>query len=542
MCLVSSENPTAFFSDNHKPTFVWRRITMADFMQNLKKITEESGNVCLTENGAVAYKTTGKPLLDLNFKISSMRSMSEADKIKLMTSVYNEDKKLFIKWLFFAGDVREGCGERSLFRAGLKVITRSDPDIAKSLLSLIPEYTRWDNLVVLADNSSIKDKVVEIIKEQLGEDMESMNAGKSVSLLAKWMPSNNTSSAETVSRARFLAKRLGISDREYRKMLSALRKYLDVVEVKLSAKQFGEINYSAVPSKANVKYSDAFLRNDETRRRAFLESLKKGEAKINGNVNFPYDIVHKYLCGGYGYVSNIADDTAEALWKALPDYVKGQGNTICVADGSGSMCTAVGGGSSVTALEVCYSLAIYFAEHSSGQFKDKFITFSHRPKFVDLSECDSLNSKLKEMHKHAEYANTNIEAVFDLILKTAVEGNLSQEEIPNILVLSDMEFDICAASSRSGKIGKKDFDEIKERFKNAGYKLPRLIFWNICSRTGAITVKENEMGVALVSGFSPTVCEMVLSDKLDPWELLLEKINSERYAPVEEALDLKQAG
>ena len=165
--------------------------------------------------------------------------------------------------------------------------------------------------------------------------MESMNAGKSVSLLAKWMPSNNTSSAETVARARFLAKRLGISDKEYRKMLSALRKYLDVVEVKLSAKQFGEINYSAVPSIANVKYSDAFLRNDETRRRAFLESLKKGEAKINGSVNFPYDIVHKYLRGGYGYASNIVDDTAEALWKALPDYVKGQGNTICVADGSG---------------------------------------------------------------------------------------------------------------------------------------------------------------------------------------------------------------
>ena len=515
---------------------------MADFTQNLKKIIEESGNVCITENGAVAYKTTGKPLLDLNFKISSMRSMSEADKIKLMTSVYNEDKKLFIKWLFFAGDVREGCGERSLFRAGLKVITASDPDIAKSLLSLIPEYTRWDNLVVLADNKSVKDEVVDIIKEQLGEDMESMKAGKSVSLLAKWMPSNNTSSSETVARARFLAKRLGISDKEYRKMLSALRKYLDVVEVKLSAKQFGEIDYSAVPSKANIKYSDAFLKNDETRRRAFLESLNKGEVKINGSVNFPYDIVHMYMRSNcWGFTPNV-DSTAEALWKALPDYVKGQGNTICVADGSGSMWTRLGGGSSVTAMEVCNSLSIYFSERSSGQFKDKFITFSSRPKFVDLSGCDSLNAKLKEMAKHNECANTNIEAVFDLILKTAVEGNVPQEEIPNILILSDMEFDYCAESNRMRcDITKKDFAVIEEKFKKAGYKLPRLTFWNICSRTGAIPVKENEMGVALVSGFSPAVCEMVLSDKLDPWENLLEKINSKRYAPVEEALGFRQA-
>jgi hypothetical protein len=331
-----------------------------------------------------------------------------------------------------------------------------------------------------------------------------------------------------------------MSPKEYRKMLSELRKYIDVVERKMSAKQWSEINYEAVPSRANLIYNDAFLRNDEERRREYLGKLEKGEAKINAGVLFPHDIVHKY---GRAYC---ADTALEGMWKALPDTVKGCGNTIVVADGSGSMTCRVGN-TDVSALEVANSLAIYFAEHSSGEFKDKYITFSERPQFVDFSKAKNLREKLAIARSHNEVANTNIEAVFDLILTTAVKNHMAQEDIPaNILIISDMEFDSCATTNterRGGWYGTYCerptatlFETIEQKYRAAGYKLPRLVFWNVNSRTGTIPVKENELGVALVSGFSVNIAKMVMSGKTDPYECLLEALNVERYQPIENAI------
>lgn len=299
----------------------------------------------------------------------------------------------------------------------------------------------------------------------------------------------------------------------------------------MSAKQWGDIKYEAVPSRANLIYNDAFLRNDEERRREFLAQLEKGEVKINAGTLFPHDIVHKYCNGGYRGLKAY-DATIEGLWKSLPDLVNGCGNTIVVADGSGSMTVPVGG-TSTTALEVANALAIYFAERSSGEFKDKYITFSSRPQFVDFSSGRSLRDKISIALGHNEISNTNIEAVFDLILSTAVRNNMRQEDIPaNILIISDMEFD-CATT---GRIGANLFKTIEAKYRNYGYKLPRLVFWNVNSRTNTIPVRENDMGVALVSGFSVNICKMVMSGKTDPFECLLETLNSERYQPVEDAL------
>jgi hypothetical protein len=249
----------------------------------------------------------------------------------------------------------------------------------------------------------------------------------------------------------------------------------------------------------------------------------------------------------YGRYIKSKDATIEALWKALPDTVKGCGNTIVVADGSGSMGCTVDNNSRVTALEVANALAIYFAERSSGQFKNKYITFSERPQLVDFSNCKTLHDKLNVALMHNEVANTNIEKVFDLILTSAISNNMRQEDLPqNILIISDMEFDSCATcgATRQDRWGyaqrvrpdHKLFDVIAQKYARAGYKMPRLVFWNVNSRTGTIPVKENELGVALVSGFSVNVAKMVMSGKTDPFECLLETLNSERYAPVEEAL------
>ena len=470
--------------------------------------------------------------------------MSDQEVANRFMKAFCEDKLLAMKWLFYARDIRGGVGERRLFRVVLQNLAESNPEMVIPVINLIPEYGRYDDLWCLLYNDEAAKVVYQIVDKQLKQDWENMAAGKPISLLAKWMPSINASSAQTVADGKKLCKALHMTEREYRKALSKLRKYLDVVEVKMSDKNWSEIKYEAVPSRANLIYNSAFLRNDESRRREYLSKLEKGETKINAGTLFPHDIVHKYSegSGWYGGRLRTKDAAIEALWKALPNTVNDCGNTIVVADGSGSMTCRVDNNSSVTALEVANALAIYFAERSSGQFKDKYITFSENPQLVDMSNCNSLHAKLQKALAHNEVANTNIEKVFDLILTTAVNNHMAQEDLPkNVLIISDMEFDSCATyGNRSGwginKPTQKLFDVIAKRYAAHGYKLPRLVFWNVNSRTGTIPVKENDLGVALVSGFSVNIAKMVMSGQTDPYECLLETLNSERYAPVEEAL------
>ena len=496
-----------------------------------------------TENGAIGFRSTGKKLLDLNFAVASLRRASEQEIINKFMNAYWEDPMIAIKWLWYSRDVRQGLGERRLFRVITKYLAEDKPEIIKAVLKFTPEYARYDDLWCLLD-TSVKDNVLQIIKEQLAEDRINMKNGKPISLLSKWVKSENCSSAESKRLATIIRKGLDMTPRNYRKMLSEMRKYIDIVECKMSAKEWSAINYEAVPSRANLIYNNAFLRNDEERRRAYLGALEKGEAKINASTLFPHDIVHKY---GRNYG---VDATLEGLWKALPDTVSGCGNTIVVADGSGSMSCNVGGNTGVTALDVANSLAIYFAERSSGEFKDKYITFSERPQLVDFSKARTLRDKMVIAKQHNEVANTNIEAVFDLILNTAINNKMSQEDIPaNILIVSDMEWDSCATSGEAASRNSWGwyssshkrptatlFDTIAKKYAAHGYKLPRLVFWNVNSRTGTIPVKENDLGVALVSGFSVNIVKMVISNKTDPYECLLETLNTERYQAVEDAI------
>lgn len=512
------------------------------FMQNIKNMLKNEYNTSVTENGAVGYRTTGKALLDFNFAVSSFRNTPPKEIADQFVKVYYEDPKLAVRWLFYAGDVRQGLGERRLFKTIMTYLAQSHTEIAKALMPLIPEYSRWDIVVALLD-SPLADEVSDMIHKQLQEDSINKEKGISISLCAKWLPSENASAEHTRHMARVLAKKLSMTSRQYRQMLSSYRQYLDVVEVKMSSRRWADIHYDAVPSRANLVYNKAFLRNDEERRRKFLGAVKKGEKTIHAGVLYPHDIVHSYMDTekrqGWMCLKPV-DNTLEELWKALPDYVQGTGNTLCVADGSGSMCSRVGN-TQVTCLDVANALAIYFAERCKGQFKDTYITFSQTPQFVDLSKGKTLFDKLNIAMHHSEVANTNIEAVFDLILDTAVKYRMPQKELPeNLLILSDMEFDMATRNHVNGRWVSPDekmFDTFAKRYAAHGYRLPRLVFWNICSRTKTVPIRENALGVALVSGFSPAITKMVLSNEIDPYKVLVEQLMTPRYDAVEHAVE-----
>lgn len=508
---------------------------MSNFMSELNRTLGNEFNLSRTENGALGYRTTQKALLDMNFKVASYRKMSDLQIISDFVKAYYEDQVMAVKWLFYVRDIRGGLGERRLFRVIFKHLALDQATFVRKLVPLMAEYGRFDDLMILFD-TPLESCMLEYIKETLANDMKAMRNNESISLLGKWLPSENASSPKTKENAIKVIKAVGITPRQYRKLLVQLRAKIGIIETMMSKKEWSAIDYSAVPSRANLIYNGAFLRNDENRRREFLGKLEKGEVKINASTLFPHDIAHKYMiAGGWRATLGAYDAAVEGLWKALPDYVQGDESTLVVADGSGSMTMNPVSGK-VTPLTVANALAIYFAERAKGQFKNKYITFSERPQLVNLNG-KSLRDNLTIAMTHSEVANTNIEAVFDLILRTAVNGNMTNDEMPkNILIISDMEFDSCATTNRRNGIEARLFDVIAQRYAQHGYALPRLVFWNVNSRTGTIPVKENAAGVALVSGYSPAVVKMVLANKIDPYEAMCEILNSERYAPIAEAL------
>lgn len=510
------------------------------FMQKLKNVMNNEYNISVTENGATGYRTAGKALLDLNFAVSSLRNASLEEIADKFVKAYYEDSLLAIKWLFFAGDVRQGLGERRLFRTLFMYLAQNHTEIARALMPLIPEYTRWD-IVVSLIQTPLADEAASMLGKQLEKDRINMENGAPISLCAKWLPSENASSEQTRHTARILAGKFSMTAREYRQMLSAFRRHLKVVETMMSSGKWADIRYEAVPSRANLIYNKAFLRNDEERRREFLGAVKKGEQQIHADVLFPHDIVHSYMeSRPYSPSLRPVDAALEELWRALPDYVQGTGNTLCIADGSGSMVSRIGK-TTVSCLDVANALAIYFSEHCTGQFRDCYISFSQNPQFVDLSKGKTLHDKIEIALHYNEVANTNLEAVFNLILLTAVKNHMKQADLPaNLLILSDMEFDFATGRRVANTWiapDEKLFETFAKRYSQYGYRLPRFIFWNICSRTGTIPVKENALGVALVSGFSPMIAKMVLTGETDPYKILTDQLALPRYDAVERAVE-----
>ena len=503
------------------------------------KFLKNYGNYSVTENGAIGYRTTGHALLDLNFKVSSLRNYTEVEIVKEFIKAYYEERKYTVKWLFFLRDILQGLGERRSFRICRTYLAQIQPEMVVALLPLIPEYGRYDDVLCLL-NTKICEDVCKWIKTQLDADTIAMQEGKPISLLAKWLPSVNTSARQTRDFAKILIHQFGMTQKEYRQRLSALRSYGNVIEVKMSASQWDTIDYEKVPAKANLKYEYAFERHDFDRRIQYLKEIWSKDGKININGIMPYEIVHKMTEGGFkGNPTN--ELLAEIMWKKLLEngFQNDWGfeNCIVVADGSGSMFTEVSNRISVQAIEVCNSLAIYFAEQLSGIFHNKAITFSARPQFIDLAKGANLREKLDIMLAHGEIANTNIEAVFMMLLEMAKSHHVPKEQLPNqVLVISDMEFDMATRPRGFGiqretftPFNQTLFDTIEKLYTEEGYQMPRLIFWNVCGRTNTIPKVDNEKGICLLSGFSQNAMKIAEHPEIkDPYESLLKILDDKR--------------
>ena len=501
-------------------------------------------NLTYTENGAVAYSTTSSALLDMFTKLSSYRSLDESQIIADWRKAFNENPRLAMRFLGMSMDIRSGAGERRFAQIVIRdLVKNGGATIAAKIVPLIGEYSRYDMLYQFKGNPVTEKAVRDVLKAQIESDLANMRENKPISLMAKWVKSVNSHNSETRSLGLWTAKQLNMTERNYRKTISSLRKYLDVVERKMSSDNWQAIDYEKTPSKANLNYNKAFLRHDAERRRAFLEATKTGEAKINASVANPCDIVNKYMNQRNTYydVPQRIDDTLEAMWKALPDMIPNDKGMLAVCDCSGSMQSLVSSNTNMRCIDVSTSLAIYCAEHLKGAFANKYITFSAEPHIVRFNENDSLRAKLNETYKCQDCSNTNLEKVFNLILKTAVRNNSPQSDLPErILIISDGEFDsMCDANNTVNRYGwygsrtrvdKTFMQSIAQQFENAGYKMPTIVFWRVNMRNStALPFKMDDRGAIMVSGYSTNLLKMVLSDKTNPMDALLEQLNVPRY-------------
>lgn len=459
-----------------------------------------SSSLGRTENDALTYTRSGSLLLDFFAQAGAMRGKA-TEALDLFKGAFAEDREKALKVLFYLRDVRGGQGERELFRNCLEWLGVNFPEIFAKIVMHIPEYGRYDDL--LFDNPLC----YITIKKQLAEDMQSDKP----SLLGKWLPTINASSPTTRKKARAVAEGLGMTEIEYRKAVRSLRKKIKTVEEQMSAQKWGEINYSAVPSQASRIYKNAFKAHDEARYGAFIEKATDGEVKINAATLYPYQV--------YKDVQNNYSKTLEALWNQLPDYTMGK-NALVVADVSGSMTDMDG-----TPIAVSVSLALYFAERNKGPFADHFVTFSAKP-VLQRIVGKTLKEKMASIESSEWGMNTDLEAAFRLILNTAVANDVPAEDMPSTLyIISDMEFDGCV----SGQTLHKD---LKDKYATAGYTLPSVVFWQVNGRSGKnLPVRSDEANVALVSGFSPVIFKMAVENKT-PEEVMMDTINSERYAPI----------
>lgn len=483
-------------------------------------------NVTLTENGAVAYKSTGDSLVDLFGSIGSLRGADYARITKKFADAYAEDPLLATKMAFYARNVRGGLGERHTFRVILKYMAQTHPQTVLNNLSNIPHFGRWDDLYTLVD-TDLEDAVWAMIKAQFILDAKNMSAGKPISIMAKWLKSTNTSSSKSVRLGRKTAHALGLTEKNYRKALSAMRKYIDVVEQKMSANDWENIDFEGVPSRAMAIYRDAFKRHGMNLFKEYIEKVEKGEVTIKAATLYPYDIFEKmgFTGGGWGgnFKFNHYDQVLEAQWKALPNYVGDGANFLVMADTSGSMmgrpmCTSVG-------------LATYFAERNHGAFKDMFMTFSSRPSFVTL-KGDTLYDKVKNVPSIVD--NTNLEAAFDLVLKTAIQGNVPAEDMPKaIIVISDGEIDSYMGQGYySGYMNRAwgFLDAMRAKFRKHGYQMPNVVMWNVKSRHDTYLATTDFLGVQFASGQSPSVFKSLIANMgKSAYDAMVETLSDPMY-------------
>lgn len=496
---------------------------MNTFMNQLTNDT----NYGYTENGGLKHTSLNNPVYDMFAFGASYRKRSDEDCILLFKNAFEFDSTLALKCLFWIRDCRGGAGERRFFRICLKWLAENYPKRLRNVIQYVPEYGRYDDWFELFD-TPIEEDVIGLIRDQLMGDM--LSEKNAISLLAKWMPSENASSRVTIARAKRIRKALNMTAKEYRKMLSRLREKINVLERLMSANEWEKIEFDKIPSKAGLIYKNAFARRDIIAKK-YETFAKDKSTKVNAGTLYPYEVVNKAIHSYFRNVDNVDRLMINKYWDSMPDYLNGKElNMMCVVDTSGSMT----GWDAAAPINVAIGLGMYCAERLGGPFKDHYISFASRPQLIKIQGADFVD-KVKRIYNTNLCDNTNLEAVFDLLLNTAIKTGVYDEDIPKtIVVISDMEIDDATSNYWNSTSYKKwtqkssatMMEVMRKKWEAYGLTLPHLIYWNVDARHD--TILDMGPNVSFVSGASASIFKQVVTGK-SGYDLMLETLLCERY-------------
>jgi len=441
----------------------------------------------VTANNAVTHSTSLDYCVDMFFLAGASRSMSEKDIITVFERAFAQDKQLAAKILFWSRDARGGAGERRFFQIVMKHIVSTYPKVADQLMIHTPIFGYWKDVFVIETPT----------ENNLNWLMYQLEESDNKNLLAKWFPRKGPWFSA-------MHKYMKKSPKEFRQMLVKMTR---VVETQMCNRDWSSIEYSKVPSVAMNRYRNAFFKHDETRIIQFIADVKSGNAKINASVLFPHQL-YQAIQGGQNA------DAVEAQWNAMPDYMADSTERILpVCDVSGSM--------TGLPMDVSVSLGLYISERNKGIFRDAFITFSESPVMQYLQ--GNVAQRMRQLSDADWGMNTDLQAVFRLILDVAKRDELPADEMPTkILIISDMEFDEAGRGT--------NLDAIRAEYTRWGYAMPEIVFWNVNGRMGNSPAQVRDENVGLVSGFSPSILKSILKGKIyGPRELMLDTVMTDRY-------------
>jgi len=505
--------------------------------QNLLK------NLTVGENGETAFLSTGDKSMDLFGTINRGGEISNL--VSKFEAAWNENPELAIKVILNFRDVREGKGEKLIGKVLIFLLKLTQPDVYTQLLPTFVEVGCWKDIMFLVELTTNYCKELEKIGikshynsmynsmyniseiKLLGDQLKIDSTVERPSLCAKWAPTEGCHYDKKTNLATSLMTYMGFRPKEYRKMLTELRAKIRLVETQLSQNKFQEINFSTIPSRAHLMYKKAFLRDSNAegttvaartelhaRYIKYLEDLKAGQTKANFKGIMPHELVAEILKGGEG------QELIENQWKSIRENIENVSifdRCLSIVDVSSSMESA--GGMGPRPIDVAIALGILVSECSKGIFKHKVITFHEHPTIVNLSNFKTLASKVHECKSMPWGGSTDMEAVFDEILKIGSFANLTQEQMPDkLFIFTDMQF-----NQVSGR-HLKTFDKIEAKYKKHGYKMPQIICWNLRTVASVAFTKDDE-GVCLLSGFSTEIMKAFLTcETLTPMSVFLAAI------------------
>ena len=482
-----------------------------------------------TQNGDASWGSTGSARVDLFFKLTRDVT-ANGQFVAWLDRAWEESPLDTLRLVFQARDCRGGKGDRAPFLAALAHVANTHPAWFEANAALVPEYGRWLDLVELLPRLTHPEHpalVARLMAAQLRDDAAAMARGERVSLLAKWLPSEGAKWDLATRVTDLLCAELYRRDRSddvmrrYRtEYLSPLRAHANVIERKMCAGEWDDIDFERVPSVACKRLRKAFAARAPDAFEAWIQRVRAGKAKVNASQLMPHDIVKEFL---FAHPPGAA--VLEEQWKAMVEDARRLGAldaTLAVCDVSGSMYGEP--------MQVSVGLGLLIAAAALPPFRDVLITFSAEPTFHALREGADLAERVTSMRHMPWGMNTDLDRVLDLVLERARRAELAPSAMPRrLVILSDMQFD-----AASPGFGLTFMDRARRKYEAHGYQVPQVVFWNLRSNsTLDFPVRAHESGVVAVSGYSPSMLSNLMGGAdLTPYSVMRRAIDAPRYAAV----------